>query len=432
MKKLVQLVGILMLLFLYHPGLAQTQIHTDDIQNFYKAFDQVHQVKDRNQQLSIIETHYIGRGSKGLKTFIKWNGSNAERWLFYMLHHKAYLLKIRPSLEGIHHQIPLIQEKLSEIKAQYPPFKDGNIYFIMGIGLIGGSADHETKSLLLFAENLNKDQSDWAIPSAIHEFIHIQQKKANGQLLSQVLMEGIAEFMSELFYGKDLGESGFAPHINYGRKYEKQIWDRFKKEMFVVNNGFLGWLYLGMKKIGEEEKADLGYFMGYQISKAYYNNAKDKKQAIKELLELDLSSNEAVLNMILQSGYASRLEVDTLKKMTFIERKNENSQKKVTYGYKSTKDSIVFHFQLPKDFMQRNKVPMVYTSVAGTFNKWNPNDPIYKMHKEENNMFTLSIPKNAIKGVHTFKFVLNGDIWMPTPDYALNVDKEGNLTLVIK
>lgn len=432
MYKLVKIVSILTLLFLYHSGIAQTQIHTDDIQNFYKAFDQVHQIKDRSQQLSLIETHYIGRGSNGLKTFIKWNGSNAERWLFYMLHHKEYLLKIRPSLEGIHRQIPLIEEKLSEIKAIYSPFKDGNIYFIMGTGLVGGSADQDTNSLLLFAEHLYKEHPDWAIPSAIHEFIHMQQRKGNGQLLTQVLTEGIAEFLSELFYGKDLGESGFAPHIDYGRKYEKQIWDKFKKDMFVVNHGYLGWLYQGMKKIGEEEKADLGYFMGYQISKAYYNKAKDKKQAITELLELDLSSNEAALNMLVQSAYASTLEVDTLKKMTFTDRKNESNPKKVTYGYQITNDSLVFQFHLPKDFILRNKVPIVYISVAGTFNKWNPNDPIYKMNRKENNMFTLSIPKPAIRGAHAFKFVLNGDIWMPTPDYALNVDKENNLTVEIK
>ncbi|HXJ98406.1 MAG TPA: hypothetical protein VNJ50_06130, partial [Gelidibacter sp.] len=32
--------------------------------------------------------------------------------------------------------------------------------------------------------------------------------------------------------------------------------------------------------------ADLGYYLGYQITESYYNNSDNKKQAIKEILEM--------------------------------------------------------------------------------------------------------------------------------------------------
>ena len=34
----------------------------------------------------------------------------------------------------------------------------------------------------------------------------------------------------------------------------------------------------------KERPADLGYYIGYKICEAYYQNAKDKKQAIKDIL----------------------------------------------------------------------------------------------------------------------------------------------------
>ena len=47
----------------------------------------------------------------------------------------------------------------------------------------------------------------------------------------------------------------------------------------------------GIESVYEGDKAvnrpaDLGYWVGYKIAESYYKNAKDKKQAVKELLEI--------------------------------------------------------------------------------------------------------------------------------------------------
>ncbi len=44
------------------------------------------------------------------------------------------------------------------------------------------------------------------------------------------------------------------------------------------------WLYQGDK--AKDKPADLGYYVGYKIVESYYNKAKDKKQAIKDILEI--------------------------------------------------------------------------------------------------------------------------------------------------
>jgi hypothetical protein len=42
------------------------------------------------------------------------------------------------------------------------------------------------------------------------------------------------------------------------------------------------WLY--GKSGGKDRPVDLGYWMGFKISEAYYNHAADKKQAVRDLM----------------------------------------------------------------------------------------------------------------------------------------------------
>ena len=48
---------------------------------------------------------------------------------------------------------------------------------------------------------------------------------------------------------------------------------------------------------------DLGYFMGYVICKAYYEQAQDKQAALKTIIELDHKDTDAVLAFLNESGF---------------------------------------------------------------------------------------------------------------------------------
>jgi uncharacterized protein YjaZ len=97
-------------------------------------------------------------------------------------------------------------------------------------------------------------------------------------LLGKSLSEGSADFIGELIAGGNI-----TPNLHeYGNPREKQLWLEFKKEMNGTNES--NWLYQADK--AKDKPADLGYYIGYKIVESYYNKAKDKKQAIKDILEI--------------------------------------------------------------------------------------------------------------------------------------------------
>ena len=118
--------------------------------------------------------------------------------------------------------------------------------------------------------------------------------------------------------------------------------------------------------------------------------------------------------------------VQNLKFVPVVEMKK--NVKKELYGYKLTKDEVIFMYELGKteDVQTIEKL-----TVAGSFNSWNPNDDNYKM-TIKNRTFELHLPKSKFeKGKeYQFKFVKNTTNWLGVPDKALNVDaNSGNLIL---
>jgi uncharacterized protein YjaZ len=115
-----------------------------------------------------------------------------------------------------------------------------------------------------------------------HELIHYQQKylRTGGEwsLLGKALNEGSADFITQLILG-----SHDNPQLHqYGNPREKHLWLEFKKEM--NGTSAKNWLYQG--DAAKDKPADLGYYIGYKIVESYYKTAKDKKQAVKDILEI--------------------------------------------------------------------------------------------------------------------------------------------------
>jgi uncharacterized protein YjaZ len=61
---------------------------------------------------------------------------------------------------------------------------------------------------------------------------------------------------------------------------ERELWDEFQKDMDGKDTSH--WLY--GRSGGNGRPLDLGYWMGYKISEAFFNNAVDKKQAVRDML----------------------------------------------------------------------------------------------------------------------------------------------------
>jgi len=187
-----------------------------------------------------------------------------------------------------------IHSAFRRMSALYPEARYADVYFLVGRMSSGGTTGRN--SLLIGTEMNARDPSTpldeldaWhrAVTGSVadlphivsHEMIHTLQGKRSGPqtLLSAALNEGSADFLSELVSGKRIINPAYA----YGDAHEAELWAKFQTQMDSAKTG--DWLYQG-DRTPPGIPADLGYWMGYKISKAYYDKAADKKAAVREIL----------------------------------------------------------------------------------------------------------------------------------------------------
>lgn len=129
-----------------------------------------------------------------------------------------------------------------------------------------------------------------------HEIIHTQQPPLTGRktLLAATRQEGGADFLSELISGRHIINPAYA----YGDAHRAALWAAFAKAMDSTNTS--GWLFQG-EKTPPGVPADLGYWMGYRITKAYYDRATDKAAAVRAILH----ASDDPHAFLTASGYGS-------------------------------------------------------------------------------------------------------------------------------
>lgn len=319
-------VAFVVILFLLTnlPGTAQITLHTDDLPRFYEAFDSVMTTRDTAKQAAFIQKLYVDKASKGLKEFMGLRGGNTTKWRQFIDQNKAMLVEKRPWILSVLDQRTEILNRISRFKKIYPAFRDGDIYFCVGVNNSGGTI--EDRTVYIGTEVAASRNSNWAVPLVLHEFVHTQQwtqrninrlrqsellekeyVATHRQLLGKCLEEGMADFIAELVNEQSLATTNPNGHTAFGLKHEQQIWDAFQKEMYLDFDWKGGWLY-GQREIEGQKVRDLGYFVGYQICKDYYEKAKDKQQAIRYMIELDLTDANAK-SFLLASGYGSQKKV---------------------------------------------------------------------------------------------------------------------------
>jgi hypothetical protein len=298
-KALILTLGILILL---GSAFAQQTTNTDpnaakivtsDINLFWAAYDKA---KPENN-LNVFRDEYLKKGSAGLKDFTKLRIGNSCNLVGTIEAAPQYYAALRePSLKvaAYENQVRASFRKMKEI---YPEAVFPDVYFV--IGRLSSAGTTSNNGLLIGVDMFGKNEgasldglTDWhravlaptsRIPYVVaHELIHYEQKfPQNGgewTLLGKALNEGGADFVAELIAGDTIN-----PHLHkYGNPIEKELWLEFKKEMNATDAG--NWLYQGDK--AKEKPADLGYYMGYKIIESYYKNAKDKKQAVRDILEI--------------------------------------------------------------------------------------------------------------------------------------------------
>lgn len=324
-------------------------IFTTDIDNFWTAYDKIVTTKDNNEQLEFLNKDFIEKASIGQQAMFKARRYQPQEYIDSINKRPEYWNSIRQNTLRARDYANEIATGIEKLRAIYPNLKPANIYFTVGVFRSGGTTSGNNiligSEIVFGREDLMKDLAF----TNVHEYIHTQQNNAEEEnLFERSVREGIAEFVSVIA----LNQASITPAMSLGKTFEPRLKTVFASQMFNPEYGF--WLYSDAKN--EFNTRDLGYYVGYAIAEKFYKKAKDKKLAIKEMIELDFNKPEMIAKYVDSTGYFPKSIAKLLKDyeknrpqiVKIAEFKNGN--KKVNPNIKT----LTITFSKPMDKDRRN------------------------------------------------------------------------------
>jgi len=256
-------------------------IEISDVARFYEIYDAAGG-KPTAEQLQ----HYIDTGSPGLRVFAEARRTTGVRIAEAIVARPEVFSQARRCAAVLPDVRRRLDAALRDLGRLYPEARFPPVTVAVGRGKpvgVGGPTTGVQIGLeaLCATSYLNPDLEDRFVHVIAHEFVHVQQAAAltegeNLTVLEASLMEGAAEFVTELISG-DVAYSHLRAVVA-GR--EAEIETAFLAD--VDKTDLSGWLYNSTT----DKPGELGYWVGYRIAKAYYQNAPDKPRAIREILEM--------------------------------------------------------------------------------------------------------------------------------------------------
>jgi len=282
-KPLIALLGLVPIAAAMGQSGSGPEIRVSDVERFYELYDTT-AGKPSAAQLQA----YIDEGTEGFRAFTKMRNTTGERIAQAIEKQPEIFLRAKRCaaiLPAVKARVATAMVKLEDLypEANLPPITLG-----VGRGKPVGTADRNGVMIGLEAlcatDFLNPNLEDRFVYVIAHEYAHVQQvqfadENPSEKVLRASLIEGGAEFIGELISGS-VSYAHLAPMVK-GRE------ERFETEFLQdVDKVALGSAWLYNHPGTPERPADLGYWIGYRITKAYYRNATDKRQALRDIIEL--------------------------------------------------------------------------------------------------------------------------------------------------
>ncbi|SNC66565.1 hypothetical protein SAMN06265337_1654 [Hymenobacter gelipurpurascens] len=386
-----------------------------DIDRFWVAYDSMRTTTDSLRQLQYINALYIKRGTPGLRALMDAKEYKAEDWVSAVRRYPRFWASIRPRTQLAKTAAAGIAPYLGKLQQLYPPLRPASLYFTIG-ALSSGGTTKDSLVLIgteLATGNTSVDISEFApgkqaylkrhfqldplrdfIPLNVHEYVHTQLKGPGNRVLGQAIYEGTCDLLAELATGKPVPQL----YMTYGPKHETELKERFGSEMFNPNFGH--WFY-NQESTDPHHVPDLGYYMGYSICRTYYRRAKDKPRAIREMVELDYTNDQAVEAFLLKSGYYASEAMPRLKEAYARQRPTVVGVRQLPVGNQSVEASLQ---ELTIEFSE----PMApYTSIdygPGGKAMW----PLVGYGRFSPDKKTVTY-KAVLQPDHDYEFLLTGD-----------------------
>ncbi|UOQ69233.1 hypothetical protein [Hymenobacter volaticus] len=302
------------------PARAQTpapRVVTSDLARFWQAYDSLSTTTDSVRQQACLQRLYIDPGSPGLHAFMTAKGYTAPAWVRSIRRYPKFWRSLRPRTQLLQAGVPGLQPYLEKLQKLYPALRPASIYLTVGILRSGGTTQGDAVIIgaELAAGNGSVEVSEFApamrqyltrafardpiqhLPAVcVHEYVHTQENHYGNNVLGQAIYEGTCDFVTEQVVGQPVA----LPYRQYGPAHETDLKQRFQWELFHPR--FDRWFY---NQLADDSThiADLGYYMGYAICRAYYQQVANQQQAIREMIELDYTSDQAVEAFLTRSRY---------------------------------------------------------------------------------------------------------------------------------
>jgi hypothetical protein len=273
------------------------KVNTDDADRFAAVFE----AAEGAPSAADLQAGYLDAGSRGISVFTPHRIKSADNL--------AAAVAARPDeyRKAIEVCLPIAKATSGELRAVYLAL-DGllgspelpEIYVVFGAGNSGGTADDGAQVLGLEVI-CRGDKDETAIRDVFrnfyaHETVHtlqpqdVEQAFDDEPLLTQVLMEGTADFVAWLVTGMPPNEE----RALWAKAREKEIWKAFQKDRKALDKiapdkrfDKGSPLYRWVANVGSPPEGwpgELGYWLGMQIAKAYFEKAADKREAVQELI----------------------------------------------------------------------------------------------------------------------------------------------------
>jgi len=291
---------------------------TTDVTNFWTAYDKITSTQDSILQLKYLDSLYFQNGTVGLEGIRQARNYTPQDYINSINSYPKFWNSIRENTLEVDKISSKLEDGIDKLKELYPELKPAKIYFTIGSFRTGGTtidslvligseismADSTTEtsefpeSLSHLKSHFKTNPKNHLVFLNVHEYVHTQQNPRVFNILSLVLYEGVAEFVAT----KALGISSPNPQIKFGKGNANRIREVFEIEMFYRNNLYK---WLDGSAPNEFGMRDLGYYVGFQICENYYNQAENKAEAIKTMIELDYANEVVIEDFIKKANYFS-------------------------------------------------------------------------------------------------------------------------------
>lgn len=359
MRPLFLFIFLLPLTCLAQP--ADQPFFTSDIDRFWEAYDSIQSTQDTTTQTAIFQELYLNQASPGLIDLMDVRNYSIEEYMRAIRNYPQFWSSIRDNTLRVQEQFPVISSSIAKFKEWYPGLDPKPIYFAFGVFRSNGTISRYEDKVLISAEMAlaGKNVVAEEMPDhprqffekfhpwedlpllCTHEYVHTQQQPIAHELLLYCLYEGIAERIATLV----TDSPSYLPAIHFESENTDTIRSLFQKDMFYPSRTY-DWLWSDKPVLGFR---DMGYAVGNRMAELFIQNSSDKKEAIRQLIELDFHNQKEVDALINATGYFDQPVEDIrkefwdncpyVKKITGL----ENGAKNVPLGPKT----VTIHFSEP-------------------------------------------------------------------------------------